>query len=396
MYEDGHQRCRVWRYCNIGPGKVSELPECPKAPRYILKSKFRENISSVGSGKRARPENKQDKFYCTDEHCLKSLDSIEQLQEHLDFGVHEYSKVNPTQLSKVMDMLVKMHQVENATQQNPTAVEGGLHDTDNITILPMGWAIKPERVVRRHSAKLKEFLDRLFDEGERTKNKCTPERALNLMRKVLDVEDIIPLQSIKSYFSRRSSLKRAGTGEPACIEIAGYEVEDEHEVDADVNMNTVEERRETAVQGILHDLKVFDIRVLIIILQLERKLQKADEVRQGYKQFWILLSLTVSSLGDFDSLPFVNFLPIHCILMYRYPTWRKTSVLLSIWADCGTQDSSSSMTRKRSPSNFTFSIQANRLQRSLYGLNWGCLENKIAVGSNKVWYSLTSDVNEMI
>ena len=76
---------------------------------------------------------------------------------------------------------------------------------------------------------------------------------------------------------------------------------------------------ETAVQGILHDLKVFDIRVLIIILQLERKLQKPNEVRQGYKQFWILLGSTVSSLGDFDSLPFVNFLPIHCILMYTRP-----------------------------------------------------------------------------
>ena len=47
----------------------------------------------------------------------------------------------------------------------------------------MGWAIKPERVARRHSAKLKSFLDKLFEEGKKTMNKCTLEKALNLMRK---------------------------------------------------------------------------------------------------------------------------------------------------------------------------------------------------------------------
>ena len=71
------------------------------------------------------------------------------------------------------------------------------------------------------------------------------------------------------------------TGEPARIEIAGYEVEDEHEVDADVNMNTVEERRETAVQGILHDLKVFDICVLIILLQTQEKVTESSRSKAG-------------------------------------------------------------------------------------------------------------------
>ena len=138
---------------------------------------------------------------------MKLLESVEDFQEHLDFGVHDYSIIRPTELAKVTDKWVQMHQIEKTTIHAPTVTEEQIDAVEG-SVLPMGCAIKPERVARRHSAKLKSFLDELFDEGEKTKNKCTPKKVLNFMRKTLDIEDIIPNQSIKSYFSRRAFVKR--------------------------------------------------------------------------------------------------------------------------------------------------------------------------------------------
>ena len=78
-----------------GPGKVFELPECLDARSYNVKSPFRENVIAVGSGKCSGPNEKQSKFFCTDENCLKLLESVEDFQEHLDFGVHDYSIIRP-------------------------------------------------------------------------------------------------------------------------------------------------------------------------------------------------------------------------------------------------------------------------------------------------------------
>ena len=175
----------------------------------------------MGRGKRSRTKIIKAKFYYTEENCSKELESIEALQEHLCGGVHEYDNVKPTQLSKVADKWVKMHQVD--------------------------------RVVKRHSPKVKEFLNKLFDEGECTKNKCTPEKAHQLMRKELDVDDLLSVKSIKSYFSRRNSTKKTKEQDDGTFD----EEEDENQPEqTDTDDSRMEDTREKVVQGILHDLKV--------------------------------------------------------------------------------------------------------------------------------------------
>lgn len=47
---------------------------------YNVKSPCRENVMSVGSGKRSGTTKKHSMFFCTDENCLKTLESVEDLQ----------------------------------------------------------------------------------------------------------------------------------------------------------------------------------------------------------------------------------------------------------------------------------------------------------------------------
>ena len=104
----------------------------------------------------------------------------------------------------------------------------------------MGLAIKPECVARRHSAKLKSFLYELFDKRKKQIINAHLKKPL-VWYQTLDIEDSI--QSIKSYFSRRASLKRIQkvkdkenapqTGEPLQEE-EGRNGDDDEDIDVKV------------------------------------------------------------------------------------------------------------------------------------------------------------------
>ena len=54
------------------------------------------------------------------------------------------------------------------------------------------------------------FLNEVFDKGERTSSKATPEATLALMKEQFAVKDYLPTTTIKSYFSRRARKIRLG------------------------------------------------------------------------------------------------------------------------------------------------------------------------------------------
>ena len=76
-------------------------------------------------------------------------------------------------------------------------------------LLKMRWAI-PERVQRRLTSAQKEFLNKLFDDGEKSGNKVGTEEAEQKMRKQFAPEYYLSGSTIKSYFSRRASKKKKG------------------------------------------------------------------------------------------------------------------------------------------------------------------------------------------
>ena len=57
----------------------------------------------------------------------------------------------------------------------------------------------------------KEFLDEIFDKGEKRSSKATTENTLLKMKERFDSKNFLPLATIRAYFSRRA--KRICSGE---------------------------------------------------------------------------------------------------------------------------------------------------------------------------------------
>ena len=90
----------------------------------------------------------------------------------------------------------------------------------------------------------KEFSDKVFDEGERTSSKSTPENTLAQMKRNFDSNDYLPLATIKSYFSRRAKKIRLG-------EITVSEIKEPGLIET-METTAQDLERENTVAGIKH------------------------------------------------------------------------------------------------------------------------------------------------
>ena len=91
-----------------------------------------------------------------------------------------------------------------------SAASGLQHSTGSFSSkLGMGWAI-PKRSIHTKSIKQKNFLNKLFDDGEETGNKISAESALQKMKNDFEPADFLPLKTIKSYFSTRARKLKEG------------------------------------------------------------------------------------------------------------------------------------------------------------------------------------------
>ena len=154
------------------------------------------------------------------------------MERHLNFGHHRYKERNSTQLAMVADKWVKRFEgtVEQRSSNADKINEGRQLESN---LLKMGWAI-PERVQRRLTTAQKEFLHKLLDDGEKSGNKVSAEKAKQKMRKQFDPEDYLPVSTIKSYFSRRASKNKKG-------EIVDDDVsEDEDEVESEAESDEID------------------------------------------------------------------------------------------------------------------------------------------------------------
>ena len=139
------------------------------------------------------------------------------------------TKRNSTQLAMVADKWVKRFEgTVELKSSNADKINEGQQLESNL--LKMGWTI-PERVQRRLTAAQKEFLNKLLDDGKKSDNKVSAEKAKQKIQKQFDPEDYLPVSTIKSYFSRRASKKKKGEIVDNNVSEDGDEVESEAESD---------------------------------------------------------------------------------------------------------------------------------------------------------------------
>ena len=123
--------------------------------------------------------------------------------------------MNTTQLGTVTEKWLKPY-VEGNEKGNPRKIandedmkyfrENGSSDQSS---LGMGWAI-PICNCRQLNDRQRIFLNKLFDDGERTGKKVTAEEVFQEMLNKFSASEYLPVRMIKSYFSRRASQFRTG------------------------------------------------------------------------------------------------------------------------------------------------------------------------------------------
>ena len=147
-------------------------------------------------------------FYCPVEGCLKTFLRSSILQHHVLTGDHVIHSERENMYERAKQGYAK--RLEEGFKANLT-LETKFELYPGQNKLNQGWALKSCKSRSRFSEKQKEFLDEIFEEGERTGVKANPDTVALTMRKARNdqnerlfrVSEFLTSQQVASYFSRK-------------------------------------------------------------------------------------------------------------------------------------------------------------------------------------------------
>ncbi|KAK3085974.1 hypothetical protein FSP39_011508, partial [Pinctada imbricata] len=187
----------------------------------VNRGKDMDDITSEVSDKSASPstiscckqsdDDSGNLFSCPEEGCISTFINHGNLLRHLDIGKHRYAEDNVSLKDRTRMLFTEL--VDTKSQQGDLMhhVEGSSQ-----TLLQKGWGLKGKREAKRFTADQKAYLEKKFNQGEKTGHKCDPEEVSREMRFVKDesgrrrfkLSEFLAPNQIASYFSRIALKKR--------------------------------------------------------------------------------------------------------------------------------------------------------------------------------------------
>lgn len=183
-----------------------------------------ENESEPDSSVEPAVEKKQ--FHCPIITCGASFDTDAELDAHWLAGHHQSSPMKMTlrdaalrMFSDGLEETVKHRLILPEVDDVVRELERTEDDAESDA--PQGYALKKRKTATKFSAAVTSFLDNLFDEGIKNKQKISPEEAEKRMREDRDgkkrrfsTEERLNARQIMSYFSRQAATREeAGADE---------------------------------------------------------------------------------------------------------------------------------------------------------------------------------------
>lgn len=238
---------RVWKAFGVGKAKLfknkvlKDMASHQPSTGLCILEPFSDPKEDKGVFKRIRKENRLTKkaaenfddtlpndvsttrgFNCPDVNCIKVFVSNSALDRHLDSGKHMYRAHHESSVDPI-----KRKWVHTCTSVGTG--ENGAKDLENSTVkernraanacAEMGLALKKSKSRGRYSEHLKEYLKKLFLEGEETGRKANPSDVSSAIKslktedgksKLFERSEWLTAQQVKSYFLRLSVLNRCG------------------------------------------------------------------------------------------------------------------------------------------------------------------------------------------
>ncbi|KXJ10903.1 hypothetical protein AC249_AIPGENE17489, partial [Exaiptasia diaphana] len=257
-FEIENEGIRVWRSFAVGRSKLILWKDLDKSAHphqelnVIEESSVKENFVPVKSRRvesSLRNKNKNDDesddeelgknddeytklFMCPEDGCIKTYHRLSSLEKHLDVGKHSYALENMTFFDKAA--LGYAERLEQGATSAPTFIElppdhqdvsvdlssnfsfaDSLHQLEqegpeDISALPMEWALKSSSTKTRLTKEQKKYLMELYQQGERTGQKISAESASKSLRRardedgnrIFEMDDFLTPKQVASFFSR--------------------------------------------------------------------------------------------------------------------------------------------------------------------------------------------------
>lgn len=221
---------RMWKAYNLGQGKFVNYKKLMKEgggnqgnTDLVVVEPFTSPRMSVGCmQKSSKAENSDSdtgscEFSCPREGCVKMFKTSAEMQKHMDVGRHSFRLPR-----EPMTDTIKRKWATACSSIRPSYVSCednlGQHSTTDYPPTEAGWALKKSRKASRFSEHVKEYLMKLFLEGEDTGNKCDPAVVASNLKsiraddgtKLFPATDWLSAQQVASYFSRLAAIARSG------------------------------------------------------------------------------------------------------------------------------------------------------------------------------------------
>ena len=228
-FQFSEEGIKMWKAYNIGQGKFVKYDKLMKScssqgnTDLVVIDPFTSPRMSIGCLHKSNKAKESDndtsccEFSCPREGCIKMFNTNAEMQKHLDVGRHSFRSQRD-----FMNDTIKRKWANACSSVRPSYVSSEDNLRENSTAdypaVESGWALKKSRKASRFSDHVKEYLMRLFLEGEETGNKYDPAAVasnLKSMRaddgtKMFPVTDWLSAQQVASYFSRLAAIARSG------------------------------------------------------------------------------------------------------------------------------------------------------------------------------------------
>ena len=214
---------KLYRYYEIGSGKVVLYNQAKFKPSYTIKTNF--SNTSSNSKKIKKRNTKKMLLFCKNPSCASVFESVEELEQHTlnetYKSIKERSSMDNFKSSFVKKMKASLssHLVISSTEvQISEKIKDTAVDEAPIfsEVLKQGWAI-PKINTFRYSFAQKKFLYDLFMEGHKNGKKKSPEEVVMVLRNHFEsTKDYVTTSQVRSLFSSFARKLNDGTLKAPC------------------------------------------------------------------------------------------------------------------------------------------------------------------------------------
>ena len=209
-YKKDHIQVR--RSFGIGMGSRINLPERQiYQPNFTFLHEFADTENAAEPGSiRTTKEDDQNVWHCPNEGCTREFRSVKAMRRHTTYELCTY-QVRRSSMDVVKALYAERIEVAGESSCNLSSQEASTTTQQQSTeILPMGWALKERKPIKRFSAPMLNWVKGYFLSGEMDGKKVTGDELNRLQRVALDEneEKLFPISEYKTDVQFKSLLSR--------------------------------------------------------------------------------------------------------------------------------------------------------------------------------------------